>query len=343
MASSSLSRPSPSRLLRRLLIGLILLVCLGLGEFWLYAAHQLGRYVNAQTFGGASLADFCTSSDIGGFPFRLRLSCVGFAAPVRTAQGDLLARAEEAHGEASLFAPNHIVLTLSSPIVLLKPDGATLAKLRHDGMTLDFTWSAQGLDAADLAIVALDWRPEAPEAGVAFNFQKLTAQARPLADGALHFDLAGEGVTAPMAQQWLGLTDLGHFTLSGKMAPAPRQTGDWRAAIEDWRRKSGAISIEKFDWQAGDLDMRVDGALALDDAHRAAGRLNVAAKGAGAIFARLGLPVSAVQAQNLIGALFGRASVKNEGADSLSLPLVLAKGQVFLGPLRLPATLAPLY
>ncbi len=338
MASSS-----SSPLLRRLVIGLILALCLGVGEFWLYAAHQLGRYVNEQTFGGASLADFCASSDIGGFPFRLRLSCADFSAPMRTAQGDILARAQEAHGEASLFAPNHVVLTLSSPIVLLKPDGAPLAKLRHDGMTLDFTWSTHGLEAADLAVKSLDWRPEAPQAGINFDMQTLAAEAKPLADGSLHFDLAGQGVTAPLVQQWLQATDLGQFKVSGRIAPAPRQTGDWRAAVEDWRRNSGAVSIEKFDWRAGDLDLRVDGALALDDAHRAAGRLNVAAKGAGPIFARLGLPVSAAQAQNLLGALLGKPAARSEDGDAIALPLVLAKGQVFLGPLRLPATLAPLY
>lgn len=338
MASSS-----SSRFLRRLFIGLILALCLGVGEFWLYAAHQLGRYVNEQSFGGASLADFCASSDIGGFPFRLRLSCDNFSAPMRTAQGDILAKAEEAHGEASVFAPNHIVLTLSSPIVLLKPDGAPLAKLRHDGMTLDFTWSTHGLEAADLAIASLDWRPEAPQAGLAFNVQKLTARTKPLADGALHFDLAGEGLTAPLVQKWLQKTDLGHFEISGRIAPAPRQTGDWRTAVEDWRRQAGVVGIDTFDWQAGDLDLHADGALSLDDAHRAAGRLNVAAKGAGPILTRLGLPVSAAQAQNLISALLGKPAAKAGGDGAISLPLVLAKGQVFLGPLRLPATLAPLY
>ena len=50
------------------------------------------------------------------------------------------------------------------------------------------------------------------------------------------------------------------------------------------------------------------------------------------------------QAQNLIGALLGKPSAaKSEGGDTLALPLILAKGQVFLGPIRLPVVLAPLY
>ncbi len=334
---------SPSRLMPKILIGLLLLIGFGVGETWLYAANSLGRHMHEQTFGGAALADFCTSSEVGGFPFRLRLTCSSFSAPVRTAQGDILAKAEEARGEASVFAPNHILLTLSSPVTLLKPDGGPLAKLRHDGMTLDIAWSRGGLDKADLDIRALDWRPEAPQAGIAFNMQEVKAQGRPLPGDALHFDLAGDGVTAPLVQQWLQKPDLGHFTLSGRIAPAPRLTGDWRAAIEDWRQKSGLVAVESFDWRAGDLSLQLDGVTSLDESHRASGKLNLSASGAGPLLARAGIPVSAAQVQNVIGALLGRPVAAGGGGDRIAMPLVLANGQVFFGPLRLPVTLAPLY
>jgi hypothetical protein len=331
-----------SRLLRRSLVVLIVLLCVGLGEFWLYAANSLARHMHEQAFGGAAPADFCASSDIGGFPFRLRLNCSQFSAPLRLGQSEIVAKADEARGEASIFAPNHIVLTLSSPLSLQKPDGSTLAKLRHDGMTLDLTWSAHGLDQAQIDANALDWRPEAPEAGIAFNLQKLTVLLKPVGD-AVHLDMAGEGLTAPLLQSLLQKPDLGRFSLSGQIAPAPAATEDWRAAIEAWRAKSGAVTVEKFDWQAGDLSLRLDGALGLDDAHRPTGRLNLAAKGAGPLLARLGLPVSAAQAQNLLGALLGKPQNKPEAGDSLALPLILDKGKIYLGPLRLSATLEPLY
>ncbi len=333
-----------SRFLRRLLLGLILLLCLAVGEFWLYAANNLARHMHEKTFGDASLADFCASSDIGGFPFRLRLKCANFAAPLRTGQGEVLARAEEASGAASIFAPSHLVMTLSSPLTLQKPDGTVLAKLRHDGLTLDVAWSRAGLDKADLDIVALDWRPESPDMGIAFNLQKLTAQIQPLPDaGALRFAVAGDGLTSPALQALAQKSDLGRFTLTGRIAPPPGASANWRAALEDWRQKSGAVTIEMLDWQAGDLSLRVDGALALDEAHRASGRLNAAAKGAGPLLARMGVPALASHAQNLIGALLGKPTTKPADPDTIALPLVLANGQGFLGPLRLPASRAPVY
>jgi hypothetical protein len=333
--------PPKPRFLRRLAFGLVLLLCLALGEFWLYSANRLAGYMHQNTFGGASVADFCASSDIGGFPVRLRVKCGGFSAPLRIGGNDLLAKVDEARGEASIFSPGHLRMTLSSPVSLQKPDGTPFAKLRHDGLTLDVAWSRAGLDQANLDVAALDWRPEAPEAGVAVNLRKLAAQLQPLRDaGALRFDLAGEGLTSPLLQALIQRSDLGHFTLAGQIAPAPAPSDDWPAALEAWRQNSGVVTIEQFDWQAGDLHLRLDGALALDEAHRPAGRLTVAARGAGPLLARLGVPT---QAQNILGALLGKPSTRPEDADAIVLPLVLAKGQVALGPLRLPATLGPLY
>ncbi|WP_294538213.1 DUF2125 domain-containing protein [uncultured Rhodoblastus sp.] len=333
-----------SRLLRRLGLGLVLLVCLAIGPFWLYSANRLAAYMDQKTFGDASVADFCASSDIGGFPFRLRVKCGGFSAPLSIGQNDVLAKVEQARGEASIFSPGHLSMSLSSPVSLQKPDGSVFAKLRHDGLTLDVAWSRAKLDKANLDVAALDWRPESNDAGVAFNLQKLSAQLQPLREeGALRFDLAGEGLTSPLLQALIQKSDLGHFALKAKISPAPAPAADWRAALDLWRQNAGAVAIEQFDWQAGELALRIDGTLALDEAHRPSGRLTLAAKGAGPLLTRLGVPAFAAQAQNIIGALLGKPAAQPEDRDAIVLPLVLAKGQVFLGPLRLPASLAPLY
>lgn len=337
---------------RRWLFGLFLLASLALGEFWLYAANRLGGYLHEKTFGGASLADFCDSSAIAGFPFRLRLTCSGFNAPLRTGGADIVVKAEEARGQASIFAPNRIVLTFSSPLSLRKADGAPVAKLRHDGLTLDVAWTSNGLDKASLDIAALDWRPEVPEAGVAFNAQRLTALADWVASadgGSVSFDVTGDGLTAPALQALLNKTDLGRVTAGGVLHPAPAMAANLRDAAEDWRQKSGALGIERLEWRLGDTSLSAAGALTLDESHRPAGRLNLEAKGAGPLLSRLGLPPGLAQAQVLIGALFGRSGeaktpeAKAKDDSTLKLPLILAKGQVSLGPVRLPFALAPLY
>jgi hypothetical protein len=335
-----------ARYRRPLIIGLIVLLCVAIGEFWLYSANRLASYMHERTLGGLSLADLCHSSDIGGFPFRLKLDCKEFTAPVRMGEGVVLFGAEEAHGAASLFSPNHIVLTLSSPVVMQTSAGEPLAKLRHDGMTLDIAWSLAGLSSARLDMKALDWRPETPRAGLAFNLQSLTARAEPQAGqapGSLRYELVGDGLMIPALQTWLRQNDPARFTLAGAVTPAPAPAEDWRAAAENWRQKSGAVTIDRFQWRSGDVNLAIDGALALDEAHRPSGRLNVTAEGAGPLLARLGLPAGAARAGAVLGALLGKPAAPDAKADTLSLPLTLAGGQIYLGPVRLPATVAPLY
>jgi hypothetical protein len=334
-----------SRYRRHIIIGLIILGCVGIGEFWLYAAHQLGGYVHQPAFGGASLADLCETSEIGGFPFRLKLSCKNLAAPVSAGESVFYAGVEEANGVASLFSPNHIVLTFSSPLVIRTKGGAPFAKLRHDGMTLDLAWGLSGVSKARLDVKSLDWRPEAAEAGVAVNVQSLAASIEPQSgpEGAtLNYDVDAQGVVAPVLQALLKSNEPGHFVATGKIAPPPAGA-DWRAALEDWRKRSGVLGIEKLEWRSGELSLRLDGALALDDSHRPIGRLNFAAQGAGPVLASLGIPAGAAQAGNILGALFGRGPAPQGAANTVTLALTLADGKVLIGPFRLPAVLQPLY
>lgn len=337
-----------SRLLRRILIALLLLLCLGVCELWLFAANRLARDLHRPSFGGASLMDFCASSEIAGFPFRLKLSCANLAAPIQTAQGIVLVKAEEAKGQASIFAPHHVLLSVSSPVTVEKADGAPFAKLRHDGLSVDLTWSLSGLVQGDLDAGAVDWRPESPDAGIALNMRKLTASAQPSDDqgGSLHVELGGDGIASPALGAFLPGKDLGQLNLSVRIAPPLGRFANWSEALEDWRQKSGAAHIETLEWRAGRLDLSLAGDLGLDEAHRPSGHLTFAASGAGPLLAKLGVPGSASLAQGLLGALAGPKADTGSGKPGgarLALPLTLAKGQLFLGPIRLPPALPPLY
>lgn len=335
-----------ARYRRPLLIGLLVLLLIGAAEFWLYSANRLGGFLHQRALGGVSLADLCQSSDVGGFPFRLKLTCNGFAAPLRVGDNLIFAGAEEAHGEASLFSPNHILLTLSSPLVLQKSGGGPVGKLRHDGMTIDIAWTLSGLSQAQIDVKSLDWRPESAEAGVDLHLESLAATATPETGeprGALRFVLTGEGLTVPALQSLLKTSDLGRLAIAGAITPPPAPADDWRAAIDDWRQKAGAIAIDRLEWRAGDMNIQIAGALSLDEAHRPVGKLNVTAEGAGPLLAGLGVPPAAAQTQTAMAVLFGKAPGPESRSGALALPLTLANGQIFLGPLRLPAKVPPLY
>jgi hypothetical protein len=332
----------------RVLLGAGAALLVGFGLSWLYAAQRLGDFLHERVFDGAAFADFCATSEVGGFPFRLKLTCAGFAAPAQIGGLTLMAKADEAKGSASLWSPNHIVVTFSSPLSLQRADSA-FAKVRHDGLALDFAWGSGGLSQAALSAQALDWRPEVLEAGPAFNIQALNFAARPSdRDGvpSAHVEFSTEGLTAPLLQSLLKDPGANALDVAGDMVPPPPLRGDWPAALESWRLRKGVAHIDKGEWRWAQVTARFNGSLALDENHRLTGTINVKASGADQLLARLGLPIANAAAKNLIGALFGQKpqDKRPDGAqdDSVSLTFRLSEGRVLLGPIKV-ATLAPLY
>ncbi len=335
---------SVSSSLSRWLLGFFAAALLALGLGWMYAAQRLGDYLHERAFAGAAFADFCTASDIGGFPFRLKLSCTGFSAPVRIGGQNLTLSADEAKGAASLWAPNHVVLTLSSPIALQGADGP-FGKLRHDGLTLDFAWAATGLAEASARVQALDWRPETLLAGPALHAQALDFTARPQPrDGvpALHVEFSLDGLTAPALQNLLRDSGPNALQISADLTPPPPPRPDWREAMEVWRQAGGVAHIDQGEWRWGQVKAQFGGLLSLDEGRRLSGSLTVKATGAGPLLAQLGLPIAPGVANDLLGALFGQKPQDKPKDDSLNLSLRLAQGGLFLGPMQIGA-MPPLY
>jgi hypothetical protein len=335
-----------SRLAFRLLLGAATALMLAFSLFWLFAAQQLGHYLHQPAFNGAAFVDFCATSEITGFPFRLKLTCGGLKAPLQTGGGELVFTAEEVKGAASLWSPNHAVLNFSSPVVLRSADGA-FAKLRHDGAALDVAWGMDGLTEAAVQARALDWRPEAPDAGPAFNAQSLEFAARPSTRNGvriLRVEADVDGLTAPLLQSLLGNPAPSALSLAGDLYPLLTPHENWRAALEDWRKAKGLARIERGDWRWGTLTASFAGVLALDDARRLVGTIDIDARGAGALAARLGLPVAPGAAGALLRALLGGKPPPQDKPqdDSIAMTLRLTDGAAFLGPLKI-GTLAPLY
>ena len=317
---------------------------------WFFAAQRLSNHLLLSRADGATLARLCGDKQIGGFPFRLRLRCAGFAAPLHVANGQIIAKADEANGEASVFAPNHIVLSLTSPLTFVRANGSSFARMEYDHLSVDLHWSGRQLIDTFATARGVNWTPEAPAALVPFKLQSLEVQLKPVeseAGLALRFDMLGEGLQLPVLNAILRADTPGQLKASGDIRPFPASeseiTQGWRVTAENWREKQGTINFETIEFVDGLLQLHVSGPLSLDEAHRLAGRLNIQASGAGPVMARLGLPAQIGQVQGILGALFGAPPKTNSGSDTLALTVTLAQGRISLGPLRLPWALTPLY
>jgi hypothetical protein len=325
-----------SRLSSRIVLGVAAVLMLGVSLAWLYAAQKLGDYLHQPAFNGATLADFCGASEIGGFPFRLKLTCNGLKAPLGIDDNALVFTADEVKGAANLWSPDHVTLSFSSPVALRSAKGG-FAKLRHDGATLDFVWDDErGLTQAAVNGRALDWRPEVLEAGPAFNLQTLRFAAHPSSrDGvpSLRVEAGADGLTAPFVQSLLGNSAPNDIAVAGDLFPLLPPNDDWRQALEDWRH-----------W--GALTAKFAAALSLDDAHRLAGTVKVNAHGAEQLARRLGLPLAPGATNALLGALLGQKPPEmtqdKPGDDGIAFTVRLAQGAIYLGPLQV-GVLTPLY
>ncbi len=329
-------------------VGALVALALVWTGVWFLAARALSHNLRlAQT--ESTVSRLCGVKEIGGYPFRLRLRCAGFAAPLHVASAEIIAKADEASGEASVFAPNHIVLTLTSPLSLVRANGTALANLHYDNLSVDLHWSGRQLADALAIARGVSWSAEAPAALFPFKLQLLEAHLKPSvtdAGAGLHFDVTGDGLQIPVLSALIHTDTPGQLRASGDVRPLIASESEmaqgWRAAAESWRTRQGAINFESVEFVNGPLNIRVNGPLSLDEAHRLSGRLNLQTSGAGPVLTRLGLPPQLSQVQGILGALLGAPPPKANG-DTLALTVTLGQGRIFLGPLRLPWALAPLY
>ena len=94
----------------------------------------------------------------------------------------------------------------------------------------------------------------------------------------------------------------------------------------------------------GDLKAEASGAVGLDDQHRLAGRLQAGLSGFGPLAEKLGIPLRAVEVGGLMAKLLNGSPLGAPAdAGNVALPIILAGGNLSIGPVRTPVRLRPLY
>jgi hypothetical protein len=105
------------------------------------------------------------------------------------------------------------------------------------------------------------------------------------------------------------------------IAENPGQSG-----VENWRASGGEVLVDQWAMKRGEQALELKGSVTIDDGHRLNGKIDVSALGLGDALKESGLSI-------LGGSL---------GAGSVKLPLILNKGRLLIGPLKI-AEIPPLY
>jgi hypothetical protein len=330
----------------------LLLVAVAWSAAWVFfrqrAAEGLDAFLARQARAGRQWT--CADRGIGGYPFRIEVSC----GTLTVQRGDATASFGRVLSVAQVYQPQLIIAEVAGP--LQASDGGARIDARWRLLQVSLHLTPGGFQRASLVVDGPEVRATgiAPDE-VAGRARRLEAHLRPdparfEQDGAYDVAATAAGAAVPFLDDLIGSADPLEVALDATATRA-RGFSDAPAVtqLERWRQAGGTLEVKRLGLTKGPRRVEAKGLLALDDLHRPAGRVELAAAGIEELIARVtGVRVEGNGAAALIGALMGQPPPDPKrfpGDPKLTQlpPLKLDRGRVLLGPFPLPVRLAPLY
>ncbi len=307
-------------------------LALAWSAFWFYATNKaderLMQWLQAEKAIGHSIE--CIGKDLGGFPFRIELTCASlkYAGPnVRVDMGAL-------HTATQIYSPKITIMDVTGPL-LIESAGVS-ASLEWKDMRLSLRLN-QGLERLSISVSELKIASNTEEALFAKSAELhlRTDTNQPTEERAADFVLRLTGAKVAALDSIFGNNDPGALDISGvatKILGLP--AGPWQTMVENWRNDNGRVLLESGSIAKGNFSLEGKGVLDIDPGHRIRGELAVAAKGIAPLVARL-VPGNV--------ALLAGAILEHKDGTPVKLPLRLQEGRMSLGPIRTGPILIPLY
>ena len=303
----------------------------------------------------------CPGRTIGGYPFRIEVSCP----QITLTHGDEHVSAAGLSSVTQVYQPRHTILEIAGPL-----------RVSDGRVTLDGSWKSlqasvrsdsAGLQAAALVIDAPNFRlagltpSEATASARSFEAHLRPDPARAVSDAV--YDVAASTAQAaiPLLDGVLGgpepIDAELRLAVTQAREPGARTPAD---ELERWRAAGGRVEIAALSLAKGTRRLEAKGELMLDELHRPAGRLDVAAAGLSDLLATLtggriggaGGGLLGGIAGSLLGGgkprnpppAAGEAQAGTKPALAPLPPILIQNGKVALGPFPLPGVrLGPLY
>ncbi len=356
------ARPTRRRTRLGLFLPYILLAVLAAawsaGWFWIRgkAEAEIDGWTAREAAAGRTWT--CDQRSITGYPFRVELRCASLA----LSRSDGGFRLGPTTVVAQVYQPRLVILQSQGPFHVQQGD-----------LTGDVTWrslqgsfhgAAEGFTRASLVVDD----PNVTVAGagmqtVAVAGRHLELHARP--DPVRYGTEGAVDVSLQLAQAAVPLLD----AMTGGNAPLDASldatvshatvigTGAVPRELEKWRQAGGVLDLGALSLAKGDQRIQARGAVALDDAHRPTGQIDLRAAGVDGLIGtivgqRFGSKEGALVGQ-LVGGLLGLGRGRtpldqppSESGPPLKAlpPLKLVDGQVLFSGFPIPnVRLAPLY
>ena len=332
------------------------------GRFWLYApfamlllvavlwsvawfvvrdrvAKGLDATLSAEARAGRQWT--CQDRRIGGYPFRIEVTCAALA--VR--RGGVTASLGAARSVAQVYQPRHVITEIDGPLNLT--DGRIAVQGTWRLLETSVRGSRAGFQRASLVVEEPSLRVTGaePEA-IDVSGERLEAHVRPNPGRPQEqaFDAAIQARQArlPLLDGLLGGAEPANLQIDVTATQAEGFRGrPIVVEVERWRAAGGKLDVLQLSLEKGARRVQARGELRLDDLHRPAGELALSGAGLESVIARLtGNRIGGT----LLGALFGgRPPADGAAAPALTPlpPLRLDDGRLSVGPFVVPSVRLP--
>ncbi|MBE7244948.1 MAG: DUF2125 domain-containing protein [Actinomycetospora chiangmaiensis] len=350
----------PGRGARRSRLGLFLpyillaLVVVGwsVGWFWIRerAAGEIDGWMAREAAAGRTWT--CADRALGGYPFRIELRC----SAVTLDRADGRFRLGPSTAVAQIYQPRLIVFESAGPFHV--EQGDLTGDAAWKSLQGSFHGAADGFTRASLVVDAPNVTVKGADPGpIAVSGKHLELHARPSpgryeSDGAVDISLRLNQAQAPRLDALTGTQDPADLALDATLTQATvLRTGTVARELERWRQAGGTLDLTALSLSKGAQRVQAKGTLALDNAHRPAGQIDLRAAGVDALVGgivgqRFGSDKGALVGQ-LVGGLLGLSQRPDREAptDAAPLkalpPLRLVDGKVVFSGFPIPNVLVP--
>lgn len=325
---------------------LLLLVAMAWSAAWFAIRNRVGEAFDGWLAREASLGRQWTCQDrrIAGYPFRIEMICGALS----LRSGPVTASFGRVEAVAQIYQPRLVIAEIEGPLSL--SDGKVSAQATWELLQTSVHVRDTGLQRFSLAARA----PNATVTGLApqavsASAESLELHARPnparRTDKAYDAALLLQQAKVPALDALIGGNEPTNLSANLTVSEAEGFRGrPITDELERWRRAGGRLDIAALSATKGPRRLEAKGDLRLDEMHRPAGNLEIAAAGLDGVIGNLtGNRSGAAIISALLG---GQRSAAGNAAPQLTPlpPIRLENGYLSLGPFVIPnVRLQPLY
>ncbi|HTV32566.1 MAG TPA: DUF2125 domain-containing protein [Methylocella sp.] len=325
----------------------LLVIAVAWSIFWFFVSRQTAAAVDHWLAQEERLGRnwSCPDRKIGGYPFKIEISCSDLAFSGRIAGAVMTGSVRGFQATSPLLRRDDLLVRLEPPFDATTEDGTVDMSLDWKDLYVQLEGPPGAYEQLVLAGTDVQLQGRAadlpPLDGHFSELRSHLSLAQDRNDNSYDFTFAVNDGVLPALGQILNMQDSLYVQLGGTLSQVPAgNVQTFADFLEQWRAAKGHLDIASARLRSGGVQFEATGGLDLDPQHRLNGKLDAVLAGFDKVFRQLNLD------PGLFAAGKGLAGILGKGSGTpgrLDLPVGFSAGQVLLGHVPTPFQIPPLY